>query len=372
MKKKFTIVAVLLLIAAVTLTFAACGTPDSDTAEAAKSYINIKINPEIDLVASEDNTVEAVYAANEDAEILLSDTDLIGLDVEDAVEQIVDMATEAGYIDEESEDNEVVIGVVEDEDAEEEQDEDEGGLKNRLMERVRNFFQNNGINGVVSEATLEQYAEQAAALDVSMGKMKMILRALELNPDLDINELGDMEMKDLVSILKEEAQLGRDCTLRDELNEQRSALNEKYARMYELRGEIEALEEQLDNYEGDESEKELLEAQLESLENELDVLEDAYEEEWDAIKEEHQQNEEALREQRQEQKHQRIEEHQQNRVRQSNAEKQGNAGNNTGNEDAQGHAGNNLGNRGTQSNAGNNLNGSSQENAGNSRGKSNR
>lgn len=308
MKKFLYIITVLLVTAALTLTLAACGGTSPNDTENAVGYVNIKINPEIDLTTSEDNVVQAVYAANEDAEILLAETELVGMDAEDAIEAIVDLAVEQGYIDEESQDNEVTIGVIDGE--EETQD---NGLQAKLMERVRKFFQNKGINGIVSEATLDKYAEQAAAMGVPNGKLKMMLRALELNPELDINELKDMEMKDLVALLKAEFDIGEEGTLRGELNTERAALRERYMRMFELEDAIDELKERIEGFEGEESEKAALEAELEGLETEYASLKEAYEEEMKALKDEHKQAEESLREQRKEQQRQKVEQHKQQR-----------------------------------------------------------
>jgi hypothetical protein len=88
MKKQILISAVILIIAAMIFTFSAC--TSAGDAAAAISYISIKINPEVELTAGEDGTVASFNAVNEDAEVLLSDTELVGLSTEDAIQEIVE------------------------------------------------------------------------------------------------------------------------------------------------------------------------------------------------------------------------------------------------------------------------------------------
>lgn len=239
MKKKITKLTVVVLVVALALSvLAACDF--LPTAEGETAYVKVTINPEVEFAVGEDNTVEAVNAANEDAEILLSDVDLIGLDIEEAVEEFVDIATEAGYIDEDAEteeENEVEVEIIGGD------EETELQIRNRLRERINRYFNNNGIFGKVSEATLEEYAEQAAELGVSTGKTKMILKALDNNPELDIEELKDMEMKDLVKLFKDNANKGLDATVKAQYKE---ALKNGRADIVNAKDELDLLKDQLD------------------------------------------------------------------------------------------------------------------------------
>lgn len=77
-------------------------TPNKTVVEEVKqdvvAYIAVDINPSFELAVLEDGTVSTITALNEDAETL-DTTDLIGLPSEDVIEEIVLMATEAGFID---------------------------------------------------------------------------------------------------------------------------------------------------------------------------------------------------------------------------------------------------------------------------------
>ncbi|MBE7077480.1 MAG: hypothetical protein E7377_02105 [Clostridiales bacterium] len=69
----------------------------------AAAYVNLDINPEVELTIDTENKVVSVYGGNEDGLVLLyEETGIVGADVEDAVEKIIDLAVEMGYLDEEN------------------------------------------------------------------------------------------------------------------------------------------------------------------------------------------------------------------------------------------------------------------------------
>lgn len=267
----------------------------------AQAYVYLKINPEVELAVNSEGKVEAVYYANEDAEILLSQTDLIGMDIEDAVEKIVDEATEAGYIDVEGTENEVEVGIITDED--EDNAPIEERLRNRLRERIHKYFDNNGIFGVVSQATLEQYAEQAAQLGVSLGKTKMILRALELDPLLDINDLKEMPMNELARGLANSVKKGADisATLREEFITEREAILSEYPEFETLKQDILSMRGQLNNFEGTEEERLELENALGEKQQQLDALKEVLASRLEELREEYKTQCEQIRVQQREQ-----------------------------------------------------------------------
>lgn len=62
------------------------------------AYVSVDINPSFEISVYEDNTVESVAQLNDDA-LSINVSDLIGMDVDLAIEAIVARATEAGFID---------------------------------------------------------------------------------------------------------------------------------------------------------------------------------------------------------------------------------------------------------------------------------
>ena len=72
------------------------------------SYVNLDINPNIDLVVDTNNRVISVVANNDDAEKLLINAKVLGKTVDDAVETIIGLSFEMGYITTENDDVKVI------------------------------------------------------------------------------------------------------------------------------------------------------------------------------------------------------------------------------------------------------------------------
>lgn len=83
--------------------------------KAVVAYISIDINPSFELAVCNDDTVKSIEQLNDDA-LSIDVSDLIGMDVDLAIEAIVARATEAGFIDLEDtvEDYVVITSVMED------------------------------------------------------------------------------------------------------------------------------------------------------------------------------------------------------------------------------------------------------------------
>ena len=73
------------------------------------SYVSVDINPSIMLSANSWDRVVKVEALNDDAKDVINDLKLYGKDVSAAVNQIVDTATNLGYIDENVDDNAILV-----------------------------------------------------------------------------------------------------------------------------------------------------------------------------------------------------------------------------------------------------------------------
>ena len=306
--KKFIIklIPLLLIVALVSVFAIGCGqSPSSDTPAEAKTYVSISINPEVEFTVDENGLVLSTNTLNSDAEILLADIDLTGMTIEAATEKFVELATQAGYIDVTAETNNVTITVID------ENSETKDDIEQNIEERIYKYFDNNGIFGMVSKDTLDAYAEQAAALDVSVGKMKMILRAIDLNPDLTIEALAAMEMRDLVKLINgrhNEEMLGH--TAREEYKTGLDALKTEYAAMFTLGEEIEALKLQLGSFEGTEEDKTELEETIATKQAEHDALKVQFDASKDTLIEEAKQlQSEVVAPQRKTQKNQRIQQY---------------------------------------------------------------
>lgn len=163
------------------------------------TYVTLRINPEIELVADKDDTVVAVSALNEDGEILLTDVDPVGMSLEDAAAAFVDSAAALGYLDVDAEDGSVFV------DAVGKNDKHSDKVKTTLSEKLTAHLEKKGVKATVSAETPEKYAAEADAWGISYGQAKLVLRVLELYPEMDADEA-------LALSVKERKQLVRDAS----------------------------------------------------------------------------------------------------------------------------------------------------------------
>lgn len=99
MKKKLTAVSAMLCAGVMAFSLASCNAGNNE-AEAA-SFVSLDINPSIELTLDKHDKVLSVYGGNEDGQVLLyNEEELVGLDVETAVEKITSLAVRYGYLDE--------------------------------------------------------------------------------------------------------------------------------------------------------------------------------------------------------------------------------------------------------------------------------
>ncbi|MFP4078778.1 MAG: hypothetical protein ACLFUQ_06520 [Candidatus Izemoplasmataceae bacterium] len=208
MKKLFALVSIL----ALGVTLAACNAGEVDAKES--TYLSVDINPSVEFIVDEDGEIESYTALNEDAEVVLADLDLEGMDYEEALDLYLDEATELGYIDVNADDNAVYISTDEDDeetedteegDTEEDNEDSEGSLGERVKEKVNEHFKSRGILGAAVEKDLEEeYGDVAEEYDIGLGKARLISRAVELDEDLTFEEAVEMDMREIMSILRED------------------------------------------------------------------------------------------------------------------------------------------------------------------------
>jgi len=187
-------------------------------------FVSIKINPEIDLVVDENGIVVSFVNKNEDAEILTSNLDLIGMDVNAAVELIVSEAVLAGYINEDGEvSSDVLITVV---GATPEQEQD---LEQELEDSVNEFIERNAINAIARSRKVVDKDYLAKAAEAGLTVEEYTLSVLsdkvgyEYNPDLNYGQ----NVSNLVRQLNDVAQSARKEEVAARVEENKSRKDEK-------------------------------------------------------------------------------------------------------------------------------------------------
>ena len=201
MKKITTLILCLLLAFAMIFAFASC----EQEPKGSPSYVSVDINPSIELTVDENSKVVSVYAANEDANVLLYEEEgILGANVEDAIEKITELAIELGYLDET---NKVVGTTV--------SSENEEWIKT-LQEKV-----NTKITATAKESGLEistdaeaaysllrkleqfkaEHPNNQAIQNISVSKFKLALSASE-NGDISLEAAVELDDAELIKAIE--------------------------------------------------------------------------------------------------------------------------------------------------------------------------
>lgn len=184
--KKFLITLLAVVcVSAMSLGLVACNNNDEDPAKADQgmSFVTLDINPSIEIIVDGENKVASVYGSNEDGMVLLyNETGIVGEDVEVAIDKIVNLAIELGYLSEDNKNVDVSVS-----------SEKEGtgtDLTNKVNAKITATAKNLGLNvtttaeGAYSDLKkLEElkaaYPDNAAIQALNIAKFKLVTSATE-------------------------------------------------------------------------------------------------------------------------------------------------------------------------------------------------
>ena len=140
------------------------------------AFVNLDVNPSVELSINDDNTVVSVSALNEDGEKILDGMDLKGTEIKVACNALIGSMVKNGYLSDLS--NSVLVSVRSDNDA-----------KGHEIEKMIAGDLNDSLSGAdISGAVLGQYVESdqelvefADANNISQGKAWLIKNLLNTN-----------------------------------------------------------------------------------------------------------------------------------------------------------------------------------------------
>lgn len=185
-------IASILLAASFGIGMTAACSKTTASAEEATTYVSLRINPEVELLADEDGTVIASNAINEDAKDALDGVKLTGRQAEDALELVINKYDEVGYFDKEAD---VCISAVE------EKGKDADKLLKKLQKRAEKIRGNKKYSVTVLKLTKADKA-QAKENGISPGKYRIISEIIAIDPSYTVDDLKDKTMQELKNILK--------------------------------------------------------------------------------------------------------------------------------------------------------------------------
>jgi hypothetical protein len=266
---------------------------------ASDTYVTVDINPSVELVINKREKVVYVNALNEDAEILLIDLELIGLNVEDAMDLIIEKSIELGFIDVDSDETIVSVSSAAD---------TELGLQVKAMVKnaINNAFLNRGMMGkAVDKVFSEEFLAEADSYGVSASFLFLAYNATYVDDTLTLEDALLLTQEELAEMVKDAREEFKNiaATYKEAFIADRQEIRDIYMPQRDLLlEEIASLEAQIELATDD---LETLEAQLLVKQDELATLINEYQGEVEALRNQYYEETEAMRTTYQETKTQR-------------------------------------------------------------------
>ena len=184
------------------------------------NYVYIDINPSIELSVNAYEKVIDAKGLNDDGNKLLSMSDIDDKDVNDAIETILEDASDEGYIPENTDDISKAVLITIAGNDEEKSEKIGQKIKEKIKERVQaKISEKAGKSEESNEEELDeeestksipevaiantQRQQEAKDMGISPGKLMLIERFIESGSDKDVEELKDTSVKDIMSGINE-------------------------------------------------------------------------------------------------------------------------------------------------------------------------
>lgn len=273
MKKISIIVLVVLMLSLAAMSLVGC------VGDGNLYYASLRINPEIEMILDSKGKVQAANAINEDGAIVLAELNLVGKDIAEASVLFADKAAELGFMDVNETDNVVYVGL------EGENNFAVEEFNKKISGRLNDYFCKNGIYAKVSQETFEKYAQQMQEWGVNFGQAKMIVRVLDMYPEMSDQDVLALSVQERMKLLKGDKD-NLTPTVRDEYKVECRQLKEEYADMFALEDEIEVLRARLEREELSQEDTDEINSQIAVKTEQYDLLFAQYKEKRDLLKEE--------------------------------------------------------------------------------------
>ena len=317
-----------------TLVFAIAGCTDQALEVSADdTYVTLDINPSVELIVTPKEKVIYANPLNEDGELLLANLDLIGLDLEEAIDLIIEESIKLGFIDIDAEETLVSVSAIS-------QNNTYGELiRNKVKENINNAFLNRAMMGRAEDKGFTpEFIAEAEGYGVTPGFLFLAKKAVEVTDELLLEDALLLTQEELMTIVHEARMERREVAqaLRNQFFEERQLIVETYlpqiqaleadielsnTELLALVAEKDALDAAIALGEGDlvalqaeldavEEEIVVATAALSALEADLETLVATFHDELFQLRTAFHEETEALRTQMMEQRQLRIQEHQ--------------------------------------------------------------
>ena len=163
--------------------------------------VQFNTNPSVSMVVNSSDRVIEVQYLNRDAEILLSKTDFVGKNVNEAAKLFVKICSESGYIDATTDSAGQKVEII----ISNNNDKKVDSLGKKLSDTMNKYFDENGIVAGATYLPLSAIKEKADALNVSTNKYILIKTAEKMCVDYTEEELIEMSEEDILAAIKDKS-----------------------------------------------------------------------------------------------------------------------------------------------------------------------
>lgn len=156
------------------------------------TVIGIDVNPSIELKINKNETVIDAVALNSDAEVILNEMKLSGVDYNVAVNALIGSMLKNGYIDELK--NSILISV-DNADAQKSAE-----LEERLMKEINEILSGSSVEPALLAQSVSgdaQLEELAAKYNISLGRASLIQKICDADPTKTFDALAQLSVNDL-------------------------------------------------------------------------------------------------------------------------------------------------------------------------------
>lgn len=159
------------------------------------TYLSVDINPSIELGINAFEIVVSAKAYNDDGKVILSNLDITGRDVDNAVQGLMKSAADKGYI---ADDGSTVVSLTSESDDKMTAAEIEKSAETGAKQAIRDEGKRTRV--VTARVPLKVHSE-AAAIGITAGKLHLIKQLQQEVPEATVDQYKDLSVKEILDTI---------------------------------------------------------------------------------------------------------------------------------------------------------------------------